>query len=221
MSSTVRPNGRSGTDLSYTATLLCRSLSTTSRTSTSWRFRWFRRVYLCSGHRSSSQRRYVYFSPITIKTDHEAAERLPMRMSELVESVSKKPIPPWTKNLLVEVMVNDEDDEDVEVRLLCSRSINIANNFRSRTSWSTSRFRTEGRGREERRIDIVVSCSLVLVPHGGCRSCRSKWYSYNTALWFYYVLVSIPYLLHASTAVTSPSSFFSFSCSHSSDSHTD
>lgn len=38
-----------------------------------------------------------------------------MRMSELVENVSKKPIAPWTKNLLVEVMVNDEDDEDVEV----------------------------------------------------------------------------------------------------------
>lgn len=38
-----------------------------------------------------------------------------MRMSELVEHVSKKPIPPWTKALLVEVMVNDEDDEDVEV----------------------------------------------------------------------------------------------------------
>lgn len=38
-----------------------------------------------------------------------------MKMSELVENVSKKPIPPWTKNLLVEVMVNDENDEDVEV----------------------------------------------------------------------------------------------------------
>ena len=38
-----------------------------------------------------------------------------MKMSELVEHVSKKPIPPWTKNLLVEVMVNDENDEDVEV----------------------------------------------------------------------------------------------------------
>jgi ubiquitin-activating enzyme E1 len=38
-----------------------------------------------------------------------------MRMSELVENVSKKPIPPWMKNLLVEVMVTDEDDEDVEV----------------------------------------------------------------------------------------------------------
>lgn len=40
-----------------------------------------------------------------------------MKMSDLVEHVSKKPIPPWTKNLLVEVMVNDENDEDVEVCL--------------------------------------------------------------------------------------------------------
>lgn len=38
-----------------------------------------------------------------------------MKMSDLVEHVSKKPIPSWTKNLLVEVMVNDENDEDVEV----------------------------------------------------------------------------------------------------------
>jgi hypothetical protein len=41
-----------------------------------------------------------------------------MKMSELVEHVSKKPIPPWTKNLLVEVMVCDEEDEDVEVSWL-------------------------------------------------------------------------------------------------------
>lgn len=46
-----------------------------------------------------------------------------MRMSELVEHVSKKPIPPWTKNLLVEVMVCDEEDEDVEVS---SSAIDIA-----------------------------------------------------------------------------------------------
>jgi len=45
----------------------------------------------------------------------KAAERMTMRMNELVEHVGKKPIPPWTKNLLVEVMVNDENDEDVEV----------------------------------------------------------------------------------------------------------
>jgi len=42
-------------------------------------------------------------------------------MSDLVETVSKKPIPPWTKNLLVEVMVNDENDEDVEVSLAVRR----------------------------------------------------------------------------------------------------
>ncbi|ORX36807.1 putative ubiquitin activating enzyme [Kockovaella imperatae] len=45
----------------------------------------------------------------------KTADRLNMRMSELVEHVSKKPIEPWVKNLLVEVMVNDENDEDVEV----------------------------------------------------------------------------------------------------------
>lgn len=45
----------------------------------------------------------------------QTADRLGMKMSDLVEHVGKKPIPPWTKNLLVEVMVNDEDDEDVEV----------------------------------------------------------------------------------------------------------
>lgn len=37
-----------------------------------------------------------------------------MRMSDLVENVSKKPLGP-VKNLLVEVMVNDEEGEDVEV----------------------------------------------------------------------------------------------------------
>lgn len=45
----------------------------------------------------------------------KAQERLGMRMSDLVEHVSKKPLPEHTRNLLVEVMCNDEDDEDVEV----------------------------------------------------------------------------------------------------------
>lgn len=49
------------------------------------------------------------------QADYQAQERMGMKMSELVEHVSKKPIPPWTKNLLVEVMCNDENDEDVEV----------------------------------------------------------------------------------------------------------
>ena len=40
-----------------------------------------------------------------------------MKFSKLVEHVSKKPIPPHTKHLIVEVMVCDEEGEDVEVSL--------------------------------------------------------------------------------------------------------
>lgn len=39
-----------------------------------------------------------------------------MKFSKLVETVSKKPIPPHVKHLIVEVMVTDEEGEDVEVR---------------------------------------------------------------------------------------------------------
>lgn len=46
----------------------------------------------------------------------KSEERLPMRFSKLVETVSKKTIPPHVKNLVVEVMVTDEEGEDVEVR---------------------------------------------------------------------------------------------------------
>ena len=45
----------------------------------------------------------------------KSEERLPMRFSKLVEQVSKKPLPPHTEHLLVEVMVIDEEGEDVEV----------------------------------------------------------------------------------------------------------
>ena len=38
-----------------------------------------------------------------------------MKFSKLVEFVSKKPIPPHVKHLVVEVMVTDEEGEDVEV----------------------------------------------------------------------------------------------------------
>lgn len=38
-----------------------------------------------------------------------------MRFSKLVEHVSKKPIPPHAKHLLVEVMLMDEEGEDVDV----------------------------------------------------------------------------------------------------------
>lgn len=43
-----------------------------------------------------------------------------MNMRKLVETVSKKPIPPTTKQLTVEVMANDEEGEDVEVRDACT-----------------------------------------------------------------------------------------------------
>ena len=47
----------------------------------------------------------------------KAQERLPMKFSKLVEHVSKKPLPPHTKTLVVEVMASDEEGEDVEVSL--------------------------------------------------------------------------------------------------------
>lgn len=46
-----------------------------------------------------------------------------MKFSNLVEHVSKKPIPPHAKHLLVEIMVADESDEDVEVCQLRSGGI--------------------------------------------------------------------------------------------------
>jgi len=41
-----------------------------------------------------------------------------MKFSQLIESVSKKPIPPHQKNAVVEIMAADENDEDVEVPFL-------------------------------------------------------------------------------------------------------
>jgi len=48
-------------------------------------------------------------------------ERLPMRFSKLVEHVSKKPIPPHTKQLVAEIMVLDEEGEDVELPFIVVR----------------------------------------------------------------------------------------------------
>jgi len=42
-------------------------------------------------------------------------ERLNMPLSQVIESVSKKPIPSYTSNIVLEVCVNDKDGEDVEV----------------------------------------------------------------------------------------------------------
>lgn len=44
-------------------------------------------------------------------------ERLKMPLSQLVETVSKKPIPEHVRDIVFEIMCNDLDtDEDVEVR---------------------------------------------------------------------------------------------------------
>lgn len=42
-------------------------------------------------------------------------ERLSMKLSTLVETISKKPIPAHVKSLILELCVNDKNDEDVEV----------------------------------------------------------------------------------------------------------
>jgi len=46
-------------------------------------------------------------------------ERLPMKMSRLVESVSKQPVPAHTKNLIFEICADDQSGEDVEVPFVC------------------------------------------------------------------------------------------------------
>lgn len=45
----------------------------------------------------------------------KSQERLGMKMSELIESVSKKPLPAHARYQIVEMMCDDEDGEDVEV----------------------------------------------------------------------------------------------------------
>ncbi|KAF9452196.1 ubiquitin activating enzyme [Macrolepiota fuliginosa MF-IS2] len=52
----------------------------------------------------------------------KSEERLPLKFSDLVELVSKKPIPPHAKQLVTEIMVTDEDGEDVEVPFLVVRN---------------------------------------------------------------------------------------------------
>ncbi|KAI0347162.1 ubiquitin activating enzyme [Trametopsis cervina] len=51
----------------------------------------------------------------------KSEERLPLKFSKLVETVSKKPIPPHVKHLIVEIMASDEDYEDVEVPFIVVR----------------------------------------------------------------------------------------------------
>ena len=57
----------------------------------------------------------MLYSPFNPKAK---GDRLKMRMRELIETVSKKPIEPHVKWVVVEVMADDEDGEDVEVPFL-------------------------------------------------------------------------------------------------------
>ncbi|KAH9173400.1 ubiquitin activating enzyme [Lactarius sanguifluus] len=51
----------------------------------------------------------------------KSEERLPMKFSTLVETVSKKPVPTHVTHFVVEVMALDEDGEDVEVPFIVVR----------------------------------------------------------------------------------------------------
>lgn len=44
-----------------------------------------------------------------------AKTRLPMKITEVIEQVTKKPLPEHAKELIVEVLVEDENEEDVDV----------------------------------------------------------------------------------------------------------
>ncbi|KAJ6508398.1 ubiquitin activating enzyme [Mycena sanguinolenta] len=51
----------------------------------------------------------------------KSQERLPMRFSQVVETVSKKAIPPHVKRLVVEVLASNEKGEDVELPFIVVR----------------------------------------------------------------------------------------------------
>ncbi|KAF8421221.1 hypothetical protein EV426DRAFT_219385 [Tirmania nivea] len=46
-------------------------------------------------------------------------ERTQMRITELIESVSKKPIPAHTRNVILEICCDDQTEDDVEVPFVC------------------------------------------------------------------------------------------------------
>ncbi|PWY89026.1 ubiquitin-activating enzyme E1 [Aspergillus heteromorphus CBS 117.55] len=50
-----------------------------------------------------------FYGPSKVK------DRLPMKMSKLVEHISKKPVPEHQKNIIFEVTAEDQTDEDVEI----------------------------------------------------------------------------------------------------------
>jgi ubiquitin-activating enzyme E1 len=49
----------------------------------------------------------------------KSEERLPLPFSQLVEHVSKRPVPAHQRHFIVEIIAADDDGEDVEVRWPC------------------------------------------------------------------------------------------------------
>ncbi|KAF3310626.1 E1 ubiquitin-activating protein [Orbilia oligospora] len=49
-------------------------------------------------------------------------ERYPLKMSELVELVSKKPVPAGRRNMIFEICADDKSGEDVEVPFICVKT---------------------------------------------------------------------------------------------------
>ncbi|PVG03605.1 putative UBA1-ubiquitin-protein ligase, E1-like enzyme [Serendipita vermifera] len=60
-----------------------------------------------------SQGVVMLWSPFAGKA--KTAERMKMRISELVESIGKKPLAPGTTHLVVEMLVSDEEGEDIDI----------------------------------------------------------------------------------------------------------
>lgn len=46
---------------------------------------------------------------------HQTGNRLQKKISEVVEMISRKPLPEWKTQLILEVIAMDEEMEDVEV----------------------------------------------------------------------------------------------------------
>lgn len=116
--SMAKPSGRFGIGSSSRMIPPCRKLYRGLVRTINLISLWSARVSVCYGAPSSARRRYsVVIPPVSTKLmrQMQSEERLPMKFSKLVEFVSKKPIPPHTKHLVVEVMVSDQDGEDVEV----------------------------------------------------------------------------------------------------------
>lgn len=79
---------------------------------------WFQREHKLTVTMATSGSSLLYAS---FHPKAKLAERLPKRLSTLVETISKKPIPPHVKVITLEIMAEDENEEDVEVPFVTLR----------------------------------------------------------------------------------------------------